>query len=89
MASILYAYCDGEWRSERFQSLGDARRAAYLGEKHGALAPVRIDAEKYYKGRTEVRKNWTREPGETFVEWADAVAAKGARVPTWYPEGED
>lgn len=85
MAAILYAYHDGEWKRERFQSLGDARRVAYLGEQSGILTPLKIDVERYHAGRTETRTNWKRSGDEGFGEYArehlthqDYVDAGGA-----------
>lgn len=92
MASILIAYHDGEWKSERFQSLGDARRVAYLGEQRGILTPIQIDMEKYYKGRTEIRTNWNRADDGPFTEWWEESCSRHRNPPEYVTRsngGED
>jgi len=87
MVSILYAFVhpDGEWRRERVQSVHEARRVAYLGERRGVLTPIRIDVEKYEQGRTRVETNWTRE-GEPFAVWVDEYMTR--HPPDWYSGSE-
>lgn len=73
MASILYAYHNGEWKCERFGSLNEARAVAYLGEKRGVLVALRILREKYYKGQTTYKVQYDRKHHGPAVEYFEGL----------------
>ena len=85
MTGILIVYHDGEYKSERMQSLTDCRKTAAYGERHGILVPIRIISESYATNTRNHYTTYDRGQDGPYLEYLDEVYGDGP-LPAWLEE---